>query len=274
MLFPAAPRAKLLTASLALLLTSLSFVNPTAAKPIATRTCRSENNTATAPAGPGPTHYGILLPQALAPLDVFGPLEVFQALARSTHLQLSVLARSLDPVSSGPTNDTMNRFNSTFWPSFVPTHTYADDPDIQVLLIPGGGVARSPDLGPEIEYVRKVFPRLEYLITICTGSGIAAQAGVLDGYRATTNKRAWAETVKKGPNVKWVSPARWVDDGKVWSSSGVTAGIDLAFAFLEAKYPNGTAMAEFFSSVMEHERILDWRHDPYAEKLKIPPTNN
>jgi transcriptional regulator GlxA family with amidase domain len=97
----------------------------------------------------------------------------------------------------------MNRFNSSFWPSFVPTDTYADNPPIQVLLIPGGAAARSPDLGPELEYIRKVTPSLQYLITICTGAGIAAQAGVLDGHRATTNKRAWNEMIPRGPNVKW-----------------------------------------------------------------------
>ncbi len=97
----------------------------------------------------------------------------------------------------------MNKFNSSFFPTVVPTHTYADNPPIDVLLVPGGAASRSPDLGPEIEYIRKIFPRLKYLITICTGAGIAAQAGVLDGYRATTNKAAWNTMVAMGPKVKW-----------------------------------------------------------------------
>lgn len=196
MLLPAIARAKLLAASLALLLFSPSLVHPAAAASSSSRTC-------TEPPKPAPTHYGILLPRGFAPMDVFGPVEVFQALARNTHLKLSLVARTLEPVSSGPQNPAMNRFNSSFWPAFVPTHTYADDPDIQVLLIPGGGVARSPDLGPETDYIRRVFPRLDYLLTVCTGAAIAAQAGVLDGHRATTNKRAWAEMIPKGPKVKW-----------------------------------------------------------------------
>ena len=72
-----------------------------------------------------------------------------------------------------------------------------------MLLVPGGAAARSPDLGTEIEFIRAVFPKLQYLITICTGAGIAAQAGVLDGRRATTNKAAWGVITAMGREVRW-----------------------------------------------------------------------
>ena len=65
-------------------------------------------------------------------------------------------------------------------------------------------------------------PKVKILMTICTGSGIAARAGVLDGHLATTNKNAWATMKAMGPKVNWVSPARFVIDGKIWSSSGVS----------------------------------------------------
>ncbi|KAG7285306.1 hypothetical protein NEMBOFW57_009928 [Staphylotrichum longicolle] len=167
----------------------------------------------------------------------------------------------------------MNKFNSSFYPAVVTTHTYADNPPIDVLVIPGGAASRNPDLGPEKEYIRKLFPKLEYLITICTGAGIAAQSGVLDGHRATTNKAAWNTMVPMGPKVKWVSPARWVEDGKVWSSSGVTAGIDLAFEFIKQKYDNGSAIAESISGSVEHVIVTDWRYDPFADKFHVPPQN-
>lgn len=101
----------------------------------------------------------------------------------------------------------MNPKNSSFYPTFNPTHTFDDilngNVDLDVLIVPGGIGVRNPDLAPEIDFVKKVFPRLKYLITICTGSSIAARAGVLDGKRATTNKSAWKEVVPLGPNVKW-----------------------------------------------------------------------
>jgi putative intracellular protease/amidase len=142
-----------------------------------------------------------MLPRAFSVMDVFGPLEIFQALSRQTHLELFLLSRSLDPATTEPEH--MKHGNSSFFPTVNPTHTYANAPPIDVLVVPGGMGSRSPDLGPEIEYIQKVFPDLKYLITICTGSGIAAQAGVLDGHRATTNKAAWESMTAKGPNVKW-----------------------------------------------------------------------
>ncbi len=71
---------------------------------------------------------------------------------------------------------------------------------------------------------------------MCNGAGLAARAGVLDGKRATTNKSVWARTIALGPKVKWVAEARWVTDGNVWTSSGVSAGIDVTIAFISAVY--------------------------------------
>ncbi|KAK4149386.1 class I glutamine amidotransferase-like protein [Chaetomidium leptoderma] len=247
------------------LLFSLSLISPAVGGAIPPRSDSKSCNS--------PRRFGFLLPRSFSVLDVFGPLEVLQALSRQTHLELALLSRTLDPASTAPVAAGMNKFNSSFYPTVVPTYTYADDPPIDVLVIPGGAAARSPDLGPEIDYIKKVFPKLQYLITICTGAGIAAQAGVLDGHRATTNKAAWASMTAMGPEVKWVSPARWVEDGKVWTSSGVTAGIDLAFEFIKQKYENGTAIAESAAGSLEHTIITDWRDDPWSARFNVPVSN-
>ncbi|KAL2160091.1 hypothetical protein VTH06DRAFT_1746 [Thermothelomyces fergusii] len=255
-----------LSRSLAVLLFSLSLIASSAAGVIPPR---GEGQLSE----PSPSRFGFLLPRAFDMVDVFGPLEVLQMLAQETHLELALLARTLEPVTTEPVHPAMNPFNSSFWPRVVPTHTFADAPPLDVLFVPGGLASRSPDLGPEIAYIRDVFPSLRYLITICTGAGIAAQAGVLDGYRATTNKAAWNIITPMGPNVKWVSPARWVEDGKVWSSSGVTSGIDLTFEFVKQKYENGTAIAEVIAGRIEHLIVTDWRDDPFADRFNVPPSN-
>ncbi|KAK4101404.1 class I glutamine amidotransferase-like protein [Parathielavia hyrcaniae] len=260
------PSPKLLVTSLALV---ASLISPATGSSVHHR---SEGKSCGPDKSP-PRHFGFLLPRAYSVMDVFGPLEVFQFLARQTKLDLYMLYRTMDPAKTEPLHAAMNRFNSSFWPAVATTHTYADNPPIDVLVIPGGAASRSPDLGPEIEYIKKVFPKLKYLITICTGAGIGAQSGVMDGYRATTNKQAWNQMTAMGPKVKWVSPARWVEDGKVWSSSGVTAGIDLALEFVRQKYDNGTAIADFISGSIEHTSVLDWRQDPWAAKFNVPPMN-
>lgn len=104
-----------------------------------------------------------------------------------------------------------------------PTHSYSNPPkDIEVLLVPGGPAANFGNVDIVINYVQDTFPNLKYLLTTCTGAGIAARAGVLDGKRATTNKKAWSIITPMGPQVQWVSPARWTVDGNIWTSSGVS----------------------------------------------------
>lgn len=146
----------------------------------------------------------------------------------------------------------------------VPTHTFADAPPLDVLLVPGGLGSRGsgPEVTAAISLIGDVYPRLQHLITVCTGSGLAARAGVLDGKRATTNKMAWSEITALGPRVDWVAKARWVRDGNVWTSSGVSAGIDVAFAWIEEVY--GEVVAQRVAVGMEYERCTDSSWDPFA----------
>jgi putative intracellular protease/amidase len=155
-------------------------------------------------------------------MDIIGPLNPLFYAAFSRKLNLALIAETLDPVWVQPVRDELNTQNSSFWFSVNPSHTFDNPPDdIDVLLVPGGPGSRLGDVTKVIDFVRDTYPKVQYLITTCTGSGIAARAGVLDGKRATTNKAAWNAVVAMGPDVNWVSPARWTVDGNIWTSSGV-----------------------------------------------------
>lgn len=166
-------------------------------------------------------NIGVVLFRAFDMFDVFGPLEVLQMLAlQEQQMDLHFIAETLDPVTTEPA--AMNPFNSSFWPVVPVTNTFNDDIDLDLLLIPGGAGVRAPNLQPVDDYIKRMFPKVKVLMTVCTGSALAARTGVMDGHLATTNKKAWDSMTGWRKEVQWVSPARFVIDGKVWSSSGVS----------------------------------------------------
>jgi transcriptional regulator GlxA family with amidase domain len=163
-----------------------------------------------------------------------------------------------------------NRFNSTWEPHVVGQTTFAESlqqDDFDVLLVPGGAAARDPALTYVDDYLVEMFPKVKYFITVCTGALFAARAGLLDNRRATTNKGAWDLVTQHGENVTWVAPARFVIDGDVWSSSGVSAGIDLTFEFVKRFYGQ-----ELHDRITVFTEIVPRAHDddPFTDIVGIP----
>lgn len=212
-------------------------------------------------------HYGMLLFQAFESLDVFGPLDALQMLSRQYKMELALVSATANPVTTKPRAPSMNPKNSSFFQSVVPTHTLDNAPDLDVLIIPGGLGTRAPDLDNIINYIKMTHPKLKYLITVCTGAGLAARAGILDGKKATTNKASWASTTALGPKVKWVSHARWTVDGNIWTSSGISAGLDVTLAFIEHIY--GENVATGLANSMEYQWHRDPHWDPFATIFNV-----
>ncbi|OAA43149.1 ThiJ/PfpI family protein [Metarhizium rileyi] len=221
-----------------------------------------------------PKNYAVALYNSFDAVDVYGPLDILFYLSFSHTLKLDLIAETMDPVWMRPAAPGLNKAGSNFTASFNPTHTYASPPkDIEVLLVPGGaGMRYGNGSAAAVDFIRETYPKLKYLVTICTGSGVAAKAGVLDGKRATTNKSAWNETVKLGPNVRWVSPARWTVDGNIWTSSGVTSGFDLIFEFIDRVY--GEDVSRKIQGSVEYVRASDPCDDPFAAWYNIPPSGD
>ncbi|KAI0405949.1 class I glutamine amidotransferase-like protein [Xylaria palmicola] len=207
---------------------------------------------------PAPTKFGVVVFPGFQALDVFGPVDVLNNMSRTTDLEFVMLAASLDPVN------TRVEGRGQIGQSVVPTHTFDDCPnDLEVLLVPGGFGSRDPAItAPVADFVKRVYPKLRFLLTVCTGSAIVAQSGVLDGRRATSNKKSWGWATAQGPAVCWVRRARWVMDGNIWTSSGVSAGIDLMFAFIADQY--GEETSKRLADTAEYVRNLDSTADPFA----------
>ncbi|KAL3664209.1 hypothetical protein V7S43_010538 [Phytophthora oleae] len=145
------------------------------------------------------------------------------------------------------------------------THGFEDVTEhIDILVIPGGSPGRLVMQKHEafMKFLKAVAETAAHVLTVCTGSAILATAGFLDNKRATTNKMAYQGVVEAHPKVQWVHKARWVQDGKIWTSSGVTAGMDMAHAFIAAMY--GQDVAVTMARYMENVPNTDENDDPFA----------
>ncbi|KIK57526.1 hypothetical protein GYMLUDRAFT_46098 [Collybiopsis luxurians FD-317 M1] len=144
-------------------------------------------------------------------------------------------------------------------PRVLPTGTYEGamkaGKQFDILLIPGGPSASPAQAHPSLlEFVKQQAPGARHILTVCTGSWILAGTGLLEGKRATTNKMMYRVVTEntKDRNIEWMPKARYVigdDDHKIWTASGVTAGMDLANAFLE--YLAGPETAREFAVGVE-----------------------
>lgn len=187
-----------------------------------------------------PTSFALVLFPGFQLLDACGPLDLLNTLAETEHeLSLSIWSTTLDPVPTK--HPSVFDENPRFSESIKPTHTFAQILESQVetdvVIIPGGTGTRIPkdSILPTLEFLKSYLSSgyLKHSIfTICTGSRLLAQTGYLDTLKATTNKRAFDVVADLFPQVKWVRRARWVRDGEVWTTSGVSAGMDGMVAFI------------------------------------------
>ena len=132
-----------------------------------------------------------------------------------------------------------------------------------ILLIPGGTGSRTVIKdGDFIRELGKAIEDSEYTLCVCTGSALAAETGLMDGKKATSNKSAWGWVTDNHPNVLWDKMARWVADGKFYTSAGVSAGIDMALGFVNDRL--GPEAAEEICRRLEYHWNSDPDHDSFG----------
>ncbi len=199
-------------------------------------------------------------------LDLYGPLEMFGFFPEE--FDIRIVARTADPVASraGPRTlvDVAWGEGCSGGATWSERHGAGDGveaPDL--LLVPGGpGTRRLVDDGVTLAWLAETAPRAAHTLSVCTGSALLARSGVLDGLHATTNKAAFAWVESQGPQVHWVRQARWVKDGSFYSSSGVSAGMDMALAVIADLL--GRPAAEQAALWAEYSWHDDPAHDPFA----------
>lgn len=183
-------------------------------------------------------------------LDLFGPIEMFGMLSEQFDIQ--IVAESGTSVASGQ------------GPAALVDKTFKDAQDYDLLLVPGGsGTRAAVDNQPLLAWIRRSCATAEIVMSVCTGSALLAKAGVLDGKRATSNKIAFDWVCSQSSNVDWVAQARWVEDKNVFTSSGVSAGMDMSLAVISRLCGVDAAKQAAVGAEYEWHDNPDW--DPFAE---------
>jgi putative intracellular protease/amidase/DNA-directed RNA polymerase subunit RPC12/RpoP len=158
-------------------------------------------------------------------IDFGGPWEVFGGAG----YKVFTVAEKMDPV------------NCVYGQRVSPDYTFDNSPPADILLVPGGGVSNAVHNQKLIKWVAENAQKATHVLTVCTGAFIAAEAGLLDGLTATTVRGGIDQLAAAGKNIKTVHDKRYVDNGKIITTAGLSSGIDGALHLVSKIDGVGTA---------------------------------
>ncbi len=163
-------------------------------------------------------NIGILLFNNFETLDVFGPVEIFGRLKDLYHIEFYSLEGGIVTSSQNVK---------------ILTEKLSEKDQFDIFLIPGGmGTRKEVDHEQMISTISGIASSSNHVLTVCTGSALLAKTGQINGLSATSNKRSFDWVVSQGSKVNWIKKARWTVDGKYYTSSGVSAGMDMTLGYI------------------------------------------
>lgn len=187
-------------------------------------------------------NVGILIFEGAELLDFTGPFEAFSTAGRyeTPYFNTFTVAATDAPIT------TPNGLR------VLPDHSFDSVPPIDILVVPGGqGTRREVDNPAVIDWIKRVAVSADLVTSVCTGSFLLAQAGLLDGLQATTHWRSIDRMRETYPSIDVLAQSRFVDQGKIVTSAGVSAGIDMALHVIERV--SGRDAAESSARLMEYD---------------------
>ena len=195
---------------------------------------------------------GVILYEGFEVLDTYGPVEMWGNVAE---FDLFTVAEKKGPVRSAQGLAT------------IATYDFEDAPRIDILLVPGGnGTIAQLRNEKMLTFLKRRHAESTWTTSVCTGSALLAKAGILDGLRATSNKAFFSIAKNQSSKVQWVDSARWVEDGKVLTSSGVSAGTDMSLALVGKIF--GVDKARLLAKQLEYQWHEDKDVDPFVIQSK------
>jgi len=207
---------KLILSAILLPFFVLSLTSPAVTKKAVTPQADEKEKTPT---------VAVLLFDHVEIIDFAGPWEVFGGAG----YKVFTVAEKSDPV------------NTVYGQKIVADYTFDNSPKADVLLVPGGGTRDAVNNPKLIAWVQKNAKDSTYVMSVCTGAFILAKAELLDGLSATTVRGGIDNLAKAGRNIKTVYDKRYVDNGKIITTAGLSSGIDGAFYLVSKMMGKGTA---------------------------------
>lgn len=199
-----------------------------------------------------PLNVGILIFDKVEVLDVAGPFEVFSV----TRLDEKLRLREQSPFKVILISEQANQVMGVGGMRFTPNVTIHNSPDLDVLIIPGGWGTRSEVKNDNLlRWIAHQASRALLTASICTGSSLLGKAGLLDGVDATTHWRAFDFLRESAPLAMLRRDVRFTLKEPIFTSAGVSAGIDLALRIVSHFF--GSKIGRATASQMEY---------PYPQK--------
>ncbi len=206
-----------------------------------------------------PLDIGVVMYNGTEPLDVFGPLEMWMN-AGPELIRVHLIAETKAPIALSTTS-----YPPAMAPQVIPQYTFENAPDLDVLMVPGGlGTLAEVDNPAIIDFIREQGSKVTVTTSVCTGSALLAKAGLLKEQQATGNKVFFDYLTQQG-EAEWVSEARWVESGRFFTSSGVSAGMDMSLAVIARFF--GVDSARMIAVSTEYEWNEDPERDPFVKYL-------
>jgi len=190
-------------------------------------------------------NLGIFLFNAVEVLDFAGPFEVFSVASELKDHELFevfTVAEKLAPITA------VNGL------SVNPTYDFKSCPPLDILIIPGGfGTRQQIENTSVLNWINRVHQQSEYTLSVCSGSTLLGALGILDGQAYCTHHEVYERMQNIVPTGKPQKDKRFVGFGKVFTSGGISAGIDLSFHIVELL--SGKAIADKTARYMEYNRL-------------------
>ena len=203
---------------------------------------------------------GVLIFPDFQLLDAAGPISVFEIAARMSNTAPAIRTLAVTP---GPVRSTsgVEMLARGLKPSSA----------ITTLVVAGGEGVRTAATCPKtLAFVRALAKRGVRIASVCSGAYILAEAGLLDGRRATTHWQRTRHFVQAYPKVKLEADRIYTRDGNIWTSAGITAGIDLALAMVAEDYGDEIAQRTARQLVLYHRRSGGQSQFSSLLELKAP----